>query len=163
MSRIDALLEHAATYAETYPGGLQTPPVKQIAVVACMDSRMLPSRLLGVLEGDAHIIRNAGGVVTDDVIRSLAISQHLLGTRSIMLLHHTDCGLLKVTDDEFRGRLEEATGVTPDWSAHAFSDIEGSVRRSIAQLHDSPFIPHTDDLRGFVFDVESGVLREVAP
>jgi carbonic anhydrase len=136
-------------------------PAKRVAIVACMDARLDPYRLLGLREGDAHVIRNAGGVITDDEIRSLAISQRLLGTEEIMLIHHTDCGMLMLNDDEFRRRLKDDTGVEPDWAAEAFSDLDEDVRRSIATIKASPFIPHKEHVRGFVYDVESGGLREV--
>jgi carbonic anhydrase len=127
-----------------------------------MDARFHVSKVLGLEEGDAHIIRNAGGVVTDDEIRSLAISQHLLGTTEIVLIHHTGCGMLSFTDDEFRGRLEEETGERPEWSSEAFGDLDKSVRENIARIEDSPFIPHKDSVRGFVYEVETGRLREVS-
>jgi carbonic anhydrase len=127
-----------------------------------MDARLDPAKVLGLEEGDAHVIRNAGGVVTDDAIRSLAISQHVLGTEEIVLIHHTDCGLLNVTDDEFADRLERDTGRRPEWRAHAFRDLEQSVRDSIAAIRGNPFVPHTERVRGFVYEVETGRLREVA-
>jgi carbonic anhydrase len=163
VSETDLLLENARAYAERFDhADLKVQPSKRVAVLACMDARLIPSRLLGLTEGQAHILRNAGGVVTDDAIRSLAISQVLLGTREIVLLHHTDCGMLKVTDEEIAAKLEETTGERPQWSANAFSDIEQSVRDSIARLRDSPFIPNKDSIRGFVFDVKAGELREVS-
>jgi carbonic anhydrase len=127
-----------------------------------MDSRMDLFAILGLAEGDAHLIRNAGGVVSDDAIRSIAISQHLMGTREVMLVHHTDCGMLAITDDEFADGLESATGERPDWSVHAFSDLERDVRDGIERIRSSPFIPHTDAVRGFVYEVETGRLREVS-
>ena len=127
-----------------------------------MDARLHVSKILGLEEGDAHIIRNAGGVVTDDEIRSLAISQHLLGTSEIILIHHTDCGMLTFKDDDFRGRLEEETGVRPEWAAEAFSDLDADVRQNIERIRLSPFIKSKDSIRGFVYDVESGRLREVS-
>jgi carbonic anhydrase len=126
-----------------------------------MDARLDPARALGLEEGDAHVIRNAGGVITDDEIRSLAISQHLLGTREIILLHHTDCGMLTFTDDVLADKLEAETGQRPDWKAHSFSDLDQDVRDSIAQIKDSPFVPHKESVRGFVYEVETGRLREV--
>jgi carbonic anhydrase len=126
-----------------------------------MDARLHVSKILGLDEGDAHIIRNAGGVVTDDEIRSLAISQRLLGTREIILIHHTDCGMLTFKDDQFRGQIEQETGVRPEWAAEAFSDLDDDVRQNIARIKASPFIPHKDSIRGFVYEVESGRLREV--
>ena len=136
-------------------------PAKKLAVLACMDARVAPAKLLGLEEGDAHVIRNAGGVVTDDAIRSLAISQNLLGTEEIVLIHHTDCGMLTFTDDEFAAKLEEETGSKPEWSAETFSDLDEDVRNSIGRIKDSPFIPKKDSVRGFVYEVESGRLREV--
>ena len=127
-----------------------------------MDARLIPSRVLGLDEGEAHVIRNAGGVVTEDAIRSLSLSQHMLGTEEIVLIHHTDCGLLKVTDEEFAAKLEEETGRRPEWSAEAFSDLEQDVRDSIARLKASPFIRRKDSIRGFVYDVKTGELREVS-
>jgi carbonic anhydrase len=128
-----------------------------------MDARLDLFAILGLRQGDAHIIRNAGGVVTDDVIRSLTISQRKLGTREIVLVHHTDCGLLTFTDDEFRHALEDETGIRPSWSAEAFRDVDGDVRQSMARIANSPFVPHKDVVRGFVFEVETGRLREVEP
>src|SRR3954471_4913522 len=132
MSVTDELLRNAEQYAEAFDKGeLPLPPAKQVAVVACMDARLIPTRLLGLNEGDAHVIRNAGGVVTDDEIRSLAISQRLLGTREIILIHHTDCGMLTFTDDDFRRRIQDETGIKPTWAAEAFDDLETDVRQSI--------------------------------
>jgi carbonic anhydrase len=157
----DQLLENNRRWAEGFDkGGLPVAPGKKLAVVACMDSRFLPSRVLGLEEGDAHIIRNAGGVVTDDTIRSLALSQHLLGTEEIVLIHHTDCGLEKVTDDEFRERMGEFAGALPPWRVEAFERVDDSVRESIRRIVESPFIAHKN-VRGFVFDVDQGALREV--
>jgi carbonic anhydrase len=136
-------------------------PARKLAVIACMDARLDPARLLGLEVGDAHVIRNAGGVVTDDEIRSLSISQHLLGTEEIVVINHTDCGMLTISDDEFADRLESATGERPHWRAHAFHDLDENVRDSIRQIKDSPFIPRTDNVRGFVYDVRTGDLREV--
>jgi carbonic anhydrase len=136
-------------------------PAKGLAVLACMDARLDVAEVLGLEKGDAHVIRNAGGVVTDDAIRSLAISQRLLGTTDIVLIQHTGCGMLTFTDDEFRRRLEADTGVAPEWSAGAFTDLEESVRQSIARIKASPFIPSKDSVRGFVYEVETGRLREV--
>jgi carbonic anhydrase len=126
-----------------------------------MDARLDPAAVLGLEEGDAHVIRNAGGVITDDAVRSLAISQHLLGTEEIVLIHHTDCGMLKFTDDEFRARMKDEAGEEPAWSAHAFESLEDSVRESIRRLEANPFVPRTDSIRGFVYEVETGRLREV--
>ena len=136
-------------------------PAKRLAVITCMDARLDPNRILGLELGDAHVIRNAGGVVTDDEIRSLAISQRLLGTSDIILIHHTDCGMLKFTDEEFRDQLERETGQRPDWHTETFSDLDENVRRSIARVKGNPFVPNTDSVRGFVYEVESGRLREV--
>ena len=136
-------------------------PRKKLAVVACMDARLDPAKVLGLQEGDAHVIRNAGGVVSDEEIRSLAISQHLLGTEEIALIHHTDCGLTKFTDDEFADRLERESGERPPWPARAFADLEQSVRDSIRRIRESPFVPRTENVRGFVYEVETGELREV--
>ena len=162
MSATDELLANATRYAETFDrGDLPLPPAKGVAVVACMDARLNVYGLLGLEEGDAHVIRNAGGVVTDDEIRSLAISQHLLGTKEIVLIHHTGCGMLTFSDEEFADRLESETGARPSWSANAFGDLDGDVRESIARIKASPFIPRKDSVRGFVYDVETGALTEV--
>jgi carbonic anhydrase len=142
-------------------GDLPLPPAKRVAIVACMDARLNPSGLLGLSEGDAHVIRNAGGVITDDEIRSLAISQRLLGTEEIMLIHHTDCGMLTFEDDEFRRQVQQETGIKPAWAAESFGDLEEDVRQSIARIKASPFIPKKDQVRGFVYRVESGRLDEV--
>ena len=161
MSTTDELIENSKRYAESFDkGDLRLPPAKKVAVVACMDARLIPTRVLGLEEGDAHVIRNAGGAVTDDEIRSLAISQHLLGTEEIILIHHTDCGMLTFTDDEFRSRLQKETGIRPEWAAEAFSDLDEDVRQSIKRIEASPFIPHKN-VRGFVYDVATGTLREV--
>jgi carbonic anhydrase len=162
MSVTDELLANAQRYAETFDrGDLPMPPAKRIAVVACMDARLNPYGLLGLNEGDAHVIRNAGGVVTDDEIRSLAISQRLLGTEEIILIHHTDCGMLTFTDDDFRRQIQQDTGIKPEWAAEAFDDLDLDVRQSIARIKASPFIPKTDQVRGFVYDVKTGRLTEV--
>ena len=162
MSAIDELVENAARYREGFDkGALPLPPSKRVAVVACMDARLNPYELLGLEEGDAHIIRNAGGVITDDEIRSLAISQRLLGTEEVMLIHHTDCGMLTFTDDEFRTACEEDTGVRPEWAVETFADLDENVRESIARINASPFVPRKDAVRGFVYEVETGALREV--
>jgi carbonic anhydrase len=163
MSTTDQLLRNNEAYAESFDKGeLPLPPAKKVAVLACMDARIVPSRILGLEEGDAHVIRNAGGVVTDDEIRSLAISQRLLGTEEIVLIHHTDCGMLTFNDDEFARQLEEETGVKPEWSAESFKDVEEDVRRSIERIKASPFIPRKGSVRGFVYEVETGRLREVS-
>jgi carbonic anhydrase len=161
MTVTDELLANNARYAETFSGPLPLPPAKHIAVLACMDARINVYAALGLNEGEAHVIRNAGGVVTEDEIRSLAISQRLLGTREIVLIHHTDCGMLTFTDDAFKQSILDEVGVKPAWAAEAFSDIETDVRQSIARIKASPFIPHTDSVRGFIFDVATGKLNEV--
>jgi carbonic anhydrase len=162
MPTIDELVDNAEAYAERFDrGDLPLPPAKRIAVVACMDARLNPYGLLGLREGDAHVIRNAGGVITDDEIRSLAISQRLLGTEEIMLIHHTDCGMLTFADDDFRRQVQDDTGIKPDWAAETFVDLDEDVRQSIARIEASPFIPRKDQIRGFVYDVHTGRLREV--
>jgi carbonic anhydrase len=162
MSSTEQLLSNNHGYAETFEhGGLASAPAMRIAIVACMDARLDPVRVLGIELGDAHVIRNAGGVVTDDVIRSLAVSQHLLGTEEIMLLHHTGCGMQTFTDEEFADALERETGERPAWSARTFEDLEKDVRDSIRQIRESPFIPRRDGVRGFVYEVETGRVREV--
>jgi carbonic anhydrase len=162
MSVTDELLRNAQSYAEAFDkGDLPLPPAKKVAVVACMDARLIPTRVLGLEEGEAHVIRNAGGIITDDEIRSLAISQHLLGTEEVIVIHHTDCGMLTFTDEQFADRLEEATGQRPDWQAGTFDDLEEEVRNSVRRIKESPFIPNTDSVRGFVYEVEAGRLREV--
>jgi carbonic anhydrase len=162
MSETDRLLENARAYAERFDKPhLEMIPSKRVAVLACMDTRLIPSRILGLNEGEAHILRNAGGVVTDDAIRSLSLSQNLLGTEEIILLHHTECGMLTLTDEEYADRMEAETGQRPEWSAHAFSDVEQEVRESLDRLRESPFIPKKDSIRGFIFDVKTGELREV--
>ncbi|WP_280239798.1 beta-class carbonic anhydrase [Nocardia abscessus] len=163
MTVTDEYLENNAVYASTFRGPLPLPPAKGVAVIACMDARLNVYGALGLAEGEAHVIRNAGGVVTADEIRSLAISQRLLGTREIILIHHTDCGMLTFTDDDFKASIQEETGIKPDWSAEAFSDLETDVRQSIARIVASPFVPHKDSIRGFVFDVATGKLNEVLP
>ena len=161
MSVTDDLLENARQYAASFDkGDLPLPPAKHVAVVACMDARLNPHGLLGLSEGDAHVIRNAGGVITPGELRSLPISQRLLGTTEIVLVHHTDCGMLTFTDEEFKAQLREATGQEPDWEAEGFTDLDESVRNSIRRIKDSPFIPHKA-VRGFVYDVKDGSLREV--
>ncbi|MBW3653453.1 MAG: carbonic anhydrase [Actinobacteria bacterium] len=162
MSVTDELIENAKSYAASFDkGDLPMPPARKIAVVACMDARLNPYGLLGLSEGDAHVIRNAGGVITDDEIRSLAISQRLLGTEEIVLIHHTDCGMLTFSDEDFAQKMEEAAGQRPSWSANSFGDLEGDVRESIRRIEDSAFVPNTDSVRGFVYEVETGRLREV--
>lgn len=163
MSATDQLLENAQSYAAGFDkGDLPLPPGRRVAIVACMDARLNPYALLGLSEGDAHIIRNAGGAVTPDVIRSLSISQRLLGTEEIVLIHHTGCGMLDFSDDEFRSALEQETGIRPEWSAETFADLDAGVRQSIARIKASPFLPRTESVRGFVYEVETGKLREVS-
>jgi len=161
MTATDDLLANNAEYAASFSGPLPMPPGKRVAVLACMDARLDVYRLLGLQEGDAHVIRNAGGVVTDDAIRSLTISQRLLGTTEVVLIHHTDCGMLTFTDDTFKADIQSDTGIKPHWSAEAFSDLEQDVRQSIARIKTSPFVPNKDSVRGFVFDVGTGKLTEV--
>jgi carbonic anhydrase len=162
MSVIDELVANATSYSDSFDGGaLPLPPAKRVAIVACMDARLNPYGLLGLQEGDAHVIRNAGGVITDDEIRSLAISQRLLGTEEVMLIHHTDCGRLTFADDEFRREVQDDTGIKPEWAAETFSDLDEDVRPSIARIKASPFVPKKDNVRGFVYEVETGNLREV--
>jgi carbonic anhydrase len=161
MSVTDQLLENNEKYAAGFSGPLPLPPSKQIAVLACMDARINVYAVLGLEEGESHVIRNAGGVVTDDEIRSLAISQRLLGTKEIVLIHHTDCGMLTFTDDQFADQLEGDTGQRPTWASESFTDLDDDVRKSIARIKDSAFVPHTDQVRGFVFDVATGKLNEV--
>jgi carbonic anhydrase len=162
VTAIDELVRNASSYSESFESGdLPLPPAKRVAIVACMDARLNPYGLLGLREGDAHVIRNAGGVITDDEIRSLAISQRLLGTEEIMLIHHTDCGMLTFGDDDFRRQVQQETGIKPEWPAEAFDDLEEDVRQSIARIEASPFIANKDQVRGFVYEVETGRLREV--
>ena len=162
MSVTDDLLRNAERYAESFDkGDLPLPPGRKIAIVACMDARLNPYGLLGLTEGDAHVIRNAGGVITDDEIRSLAISQRLLGTQEIVLIHHTDCGMLTFTDDEFKRGIQDELGIKPEWAPESFIDLDEDVRQSLARVHASPFIPIKDSVRGFVYDVHTGQLREV--
>jgi len=161
MSKTDEFLENNRSYAASFGGPLPLPPSAGIAVVACMDARLNVYGILGLNEGEAHVIRNAGGVITDDEIRSQAISQRLLGTSEIILIHHTDCGMLTFTDDGFKGSIEAETGIKPAWAAEAFADLDADVRQSIRRIQASPFIPHTDAVRGFVFDVATGLLNEV--
>jgi carbonic anhydrase len=161
MSVTDEYLANNEAYAATHRGPLPLPPSKHVAVVACMDARLNVYAILGLEDGEAHVIRNAGGVVTDDEIRSLAISQRLLGTREIILIHHTDCGMLTFTDDVFKSQIQKETGIRPPWSAEAFPDVQEDVRQSVRRITSSPFIPHTGSVRGFVFDVATGRLGEV--
>src|SRR5262252_1163741 len=163
MSVTDELVRNNRAYAGSFKkGDLPLPPAKRVAVLACMDARLDVHKILGLQEGDAHVIRNAGGAATDDAIRSLAISQRLLGTREIILIHHTDCGMLTFTDDAFKSAIADDTGIKPPWSAESFPDLEEDVRQSINRIKASPFVPHTDAIRGFVFDVATGKLNEVS-
>ncbi len=159
----DELVSNNAQYAEEFVDpGMDARPVRGVAVVACMDARLDLHAALGLELGDCHTIRNAGGVITDDVIRSLTISQRVLGTRSVVLIHHTGCGLLKLTE-EFRHDLELEVGQRPNWAVESFTDLDQDVRQSMVRVRTSPFLPHTEDVRGFVFDVTTGLLREVDP
>ncbi len=163
MSSTDEFLANNESYVAAFDkANLPLPPAKKVAVIACMDARLSVYGMLGLTEGDAHVIRNAGGVVTEDEIRSLAISQRLLGTEEIILIHHTDCGMLTFTDDEFKASIEKDTGIRPGWAAEAFPDLDADVRQSIARIKASPFVPNKDSVRGFVYEVESGRLREVS-
>ena len=163
MTVTDELLTNNRSYAGQFDkGDLPLPPAKKVAVVACMDARLDPARVLGLEEGDAHVIRNAGGVISDDAIRSLTISQRLLGTEEIVLIHHTDCGMLTFRDDDVKDQITKETGVRPAFALESFGDLDDDVQQSIARIKASPFIPHTDDVRGFVYEVESGKLREVS-
>ena len=162
ITAIDEFVKNNETFAEGFDqGDLPLPPAKKVAIVACMDARLNPYPILGLSIGDAHVIRNAGGVITDDEIRSLAISQHLLGTEEILLMHHTDCGMLTFDDVEFDDLLEKETGRRPEWRPRSFPHLEDDVRDSIKRIKDSPFIPKTDEVRGFVYDVKTGRLSEV--
>ncbi|NMN95949.1 carbonic anhydrase [Antrihabitans stalactiti] len=161
MTVTDEYLSNNAEYAAQFNGPLPLPPSRNVAVVACMDARLDVYRILGLAEGEAHVIRNAGGVITDDEIRSLAISQRLLGTKEIILIHHTDCGMLTFTDDDFKRGIQEETGLKPAWSAEAFPDLEEDVRQSLKRIEANPFVTKTESLRGFVFDVATGQLNEV--
>jgi len=162
MSVTDQVLDNNSRYAESFTKGeLPLPPARKLAVVACMDARLDVHRILGLEEGDAHVIRNAGGAITEDAIRSLAISQRLLGTVEIVLIHHTDCGMLTFTDDAVKAQIEADTGVRPAFALEAFSDLGSDVRQSIARIKASPFIPRKDGVRGFVYDVHTGKLGEI--
>ena len=163
MSVTDELLANNERYAAEFEkGDLAMPPAKRVAVVACMDARLDPARALGLDEGDAHVIRNAGGVVTDDAIRSLAISQRLLGTTEIILIHHADCGMLTFSDDEVKDQIERDTGIRPPFAMESFRDLDSAVRQSMARIAASPFVPNKSSVRGFIYDVKTGRLREVA-
>jgi carbonic anhydrase len=162
MSVTQELLHNNEAYAESFEkGDLPLPPARAVAVVACMDARLDVHKILGLQEGDAHVIRNAGGVITDDEVRSLTISQRLLGTREVILIHHTDCGMLTFSDDELKAQIHEEVGMKPHFSMESFSDLEEDVRQSVARIQASPFIPHKESVRGFIYEVESGRLREV--
>jgi carbonic anhydrase len=162
MSVTEELLHNNAAYAESFDkGDLPLPPARGVAVVACMDARLDVHKILGLEEGDAHVIRNAGGVITDDEVRSLTISQRLLGTREVILIHHTDCGMLTFKDDELKAQIHQEVGMKPHFSMESFSDLEEDVRQSVARIQASPFIPHKESVRGFIYEVESGRLREV--
>ncbi len=162
MSTTDELLHNNEAYADSFDkGDLPLPPARGVAVVACMDARLNVYGMLGLQEGDAHVIRNAGGVVTDDAIRSLVISQRLLGTREIVLIHHTDCGMLTFRDDEVREQIRQEVGFKPEFALESFGDLDADVRESIARIRANPFVPHKESVRGFVYEVETGRLREV--
>ncbi len=164
MTVTDELVQHAESYAAAFDKGhLPMPPGRKTAVLACMDARLNPYGLLGLTEGDVHVIRNAGGVATDDAIRSLAISQRLLGTEEIVLIHHTDCGMLTFNDDDFKQSVLDDVGIKPPWAAESFTDVEADVRQSLNRVQASPFIPRKGSVRGFVYEVETGRLREVTP
>ena len=163
MSAIDDALNSNSRYADGFDkGDLPLPPARGLAVVACMDARLDVHQIMGLAEGDAHVIRNAGGVVTDDAIRSLTISQRLLGTREIALIHHTDCGMLTFRDDDVKDAIEADTGLRPTFAMEAFPNLEADVRQSMARIAASPFIPHKDQVRGFVYDCATGSLNEVS-
>lgn len=163
MSATDELLENNKGYAETFAAaGVPAPPAKRVAVLACMDARLDPARVLGLSEGDAHVIRNAGGVVTDDAIRSLAISQHLLGTEEIIVIQHTKCGMTTSTDEELARLLEDHAGQAPPFKGHTFADLEQNLRDSVKELRENPFLLEKDAIRGFVYDVDTGRLEEVS-
>ena len=163
MSETDELLNANGSYASSFDHpGLPMPPGRKVAVVACMDARLDPYRLLGLGLGEAHVIRNAGGVVSDDAIRSIVISQRLLGTEEIVLIHHTDCGMLTFSDDAVKEAIVEDTGIRPSFALEAFSDVDADIRQSLARIQNSPFIPQKK-ARGFVYDVNTGSLHEVTP
>ena len=163
MTATDDVLKNNAQYAEGFDkADLPLPPALNMAVVACMDARLDTHKLLGIQEGDAHVIRNAGGVVTDDVIRSLVISQRLLGTREVVLIHHTDCGMLTFRDDDVKDAIQADTGLRPSFAMEAFGNLEGDVRQSIARIKASPFVPAKDQIRGFIYDCATGRLSEVS-
>jgi len=162
METIDRLLENNRAFAEKLPARhLDVKPSRKLAIVTCMDSRLDVFAALGLGDGEAHVLRNAGGVITDDVVRSLALSQRRLGTREVMLIHHTDCGMEKISDDGFRAELREATGTAPAFAIESFDDVEADVRQSVLRVRRSPFLPHRDRVRGFVYDVDAHTVREV--
>jgi carbonic anhydrase len=162
MTQTEQLLKNNQTYAKNFTkGALPLPPGRKVAILACMDARLDTHRILGLEEGDAHVIRNAGGAATDDAIRSIVISQRLLGTEEVILIHHTDCGMLTFTDDGLKQKIEAETGIRPAFAIEAFPDLDGDVRQSIARIKASPFVPKKDKIRGFVYDVKTGKLREV--
>ena len=162
MTVTDDFLKNNVRYAAGFDKGeLAMPPATHVAIIACMDARLDPGRALGLEEGDAHVIRNAGGVVTDDAIRSLAISQRLLGTKEIVLIHHTDCGMLTFSDDNVKAQIEQDTGIRPQFALESFTDVDDDVRQSIARIDASPFVPDKSHVRWFVYDVKTGRLREV--
>jgi carbonic anhydrase len=161
MSATDDFLVSSRSYSAEFPGPLPAPPSRQVAVVTCMDARIDVYRLLGLRPGEAHVLRNAGGVVTDDVLRSLVISQRKLGTREIVLMHHTECGLIGFDDDEFKAELRAETGAEPTWGSQSISDVEADVRRAVSEVRTNPFLLHRDAVRGFVYDVATGEVREV--
>ncbi len=162
MSVTDELVRNNQSYAGSFKkGDLPLPPARHVAVLACMDARLDVHKILGLQEGDAHVIRNAGGAATEDAIRSLAISQRLLGTKEIVLIHHTDCGMLTFHDDDIKHKIEQEIGIRPAFAFEAFSDLDADVKQSIARIKASPFIPNKSSVRGFVYDVRSGKLDEV--
>ncbi|WP_199431532.1 beta-class carbonic anhydrase [Qaidamihabitans albus] len=162
MTAIDRLLERNHELGEVVPGDRSSPrPSLNVAILTCMDARIRVFELFGLLQGESHVLRNAGGVVTDDMVRSLALSQRKLGTREVLIVQHTDCGLNAVTEDDFKDELEEASGLRPTWAVEAFRDVEASVRQSVERVRRNPFLPHTDNVRGFVYDVHTGRLTEV--
>jgi carbonic anhydrase len=162
MNVVDDLLKKAEAYASEFcSSGLHARPSKGVVIVTCMDARVNPWKIFGLNEGDAHVLRNAGGAVTDDVVRSIAISQRLLGTEEVVLVHHTGCGMLAITDEAFKDQVQQETGIRPPWDVEAFTDLDTHLRQSLAKVVSSPFIPKKDAVRGFVFDVETGRLREV--
>ncbi len=163
MTAIDDLLANNQRYASSYPGPNPGRPSRAVAIVACMDARMDVYALLGLAPGEAHVIRNAGGAVSDDALRSLTVSQRELGTTEIMLVHHSQCGMQTFTDDHFKAEVQAETGIRPPWAMEAFSDAEADVRQSLARVNACPFLPHRGNVRGFIFEVENGRLREVGP